>query len=447
MTIEYRGLGAGIAACLWLAACGGADHERPLDERETLTVLTTNSPTTYYIDRDGEPEGYEYRLTQALGESLDLKVEYKILNSVEDVLTALARGKGDLAAAGLTDTPARRARFGVSPAYKTIVEEVVCRRRGAIPETAAELDSVSIIAAAGSSYLETLQALKADHPDISWRTVSGGTEAALEEVWSERADCTIADSNIVAVNRRYYPELEVAFALPDDQSLVWMTPADAAPLQEHLAEWLPETGDFRAALDERFYAYIPVFDFVDIRALRQRLKSRYPDYSDHIEAAAKQYDLPVAFLAAQAYQESHWDPDAVSPTGVRGIMMLTGPTAQRVGVDNRLDPRQSIFGGAKYMRELLDRLPEDIHGDDRYWFALTAYNLGLGHLYDARALAERRGLDKNRWRDVRSVLPDLARRDVSRTLKYGFARGHEAVRYVRRVRNYRDIIRRELDAA
>lgn len=447
MSRQYKGLGAAIALCVGLSACGGADHEKPLDERETLTVLTTNSPTTYYIDRDGESEGYEYRLTQALGESLNLKVEYRILDSVEDVLTALDRGKGDLAAAGLTSTPARRARFGVSPAYKTIVEEVVCRRRGVIPETAEELGEVSLIVAAGSSYVETLEALKTDYPDIRWRTVSGGTEVALEAVWAERADCTIADSNIVAVNRRYYPELEVAFAFPDDQSLVWMTPEGAAPLQDYLAQWLPETADLRAALDERFYAYIPVFDFVDIRALRQRLKSRYPDYSDQIEAAARQYDLPVAFLAAQAYQESHWDPDAVSPTGVRGIMMLTLPTAERVGVDNRLDPRQSIFGGAKYMRELLDRLPEDIHGDDRYWFALTAYNLGLGHLYDARTLAERRGLDKNRWRDVRSVLPDLARRDVSRTLKYGFARGHEAVRYVRRVRNYRDIIRRELDAA
>lgn len=437
--------GAALAGFILLGACGrGNDFSKPLDQRETLTVLTTNSPTTYYIDRDGEPEGYEYRLTQALGKSLDMRIEYQILDSVDEVLAALARGKGDLAAAGLTDTPKRRDRFLASATYKTINEQVVCRRRGPTPETAAELHTVSLIAPAGSSYLETLDALKADNPALKWRVIKGGTEAALEAVWAQKADCTIADSNIVAVNRRYYPELEIAFALPDDKDLVWYLPQGAAPLGDYLTGWMPKTGQRRAALDERFYAYIPVFDFVDIRTLRQRMKSRLPDYSDQIEKAAAKYDLPADLLAAMAYQESHWDPDARSPTGVRGMMMLTKPTAKRMGVKDRTDAVQSINGGAKYLRELMDRLPEDIADGDRYWFALTAYNLGLGHLYDARALAERRGLDKNDWRDLRKVLPDLAKKDVSRTLKYGFARGHEAVRYVRRVRNYRDIISQQI---
>lgn len=437
---------------LLLAACDtftGPDAGEELRERQSLTVLTLNTPTTYYIDRTGAPEGYEFRLTEALGRSLDLEIEYRIKDSIPGILAAMRNGEGDLAAAGLTSTALRSDDFLLSPPYLDITEQVVCRRRGFIPDSIDELATASLLIPAESSYADTLQELQQDNPDLTWRVVTdSGTEEALEAIWMREADCTVADSNIVAVNRRYFPELEVAFALPADKELVWLVPHSETALARYLDDWIParrRDGTLKD-LHERFYSYIPVFDYVDVQVLKRRISQRLPQYWPIFRDAAEKYDLPVAFLAAQSYQESHWDPRAKSPTGVRGIMMLTLDTARRVGVTNRLDARQNIYGGARYMRDLIDRLPEDIAEEDRAWFALAAYNLGMGHLLDARVLAERRGLDKNKWHNLRTILPELSHKDVYKTLKYGYARGTEAVRYVRRVRNYRDILRTEINA-
>jgi membrane-bound lytic murein transglycosylase F len=150
-------------------------------------------------------------------------------------------------------------------------------------------------------------------------------------------------------------------------------------------------------------------------------------------------------LAAQAYQESHWNPRARSPTGVRGIMMLTQITAREVGVTNRLDPRQSIFGGARYLARMRARLPEDIAEPDRTWLALAAYNVGWGHLKDARELARELGLNPDHWRELREALPLLAEPRYYEELKYGYARGTEPVRYVQRIREYRHVLEREIE--
>jgi len=436
---------------LSLAACGeidGSDAAEELRKRQSLTVLTLNTPTTYYIDRTGAPEGYEYRLTEALGQSLGLDIDYELKTSIEDILAGLRNGEGDMAAAGLTATAVRSEDFLLSPAYLDITEEVICRRRGLIPESVDELSAASLLVPAQSSYVDTLSELKRDYPDLTWETLpESGTEGVLEAIWMRRADCTVADSNIVAVNRRYYPELEVAFALPADKELVWLMPQSATTLARYLDDWIPaqRKNGLLKDLDERFYSYIPVFDYVDVQVLKRRIRQRLPQYWPVFRDAARQHDLPAAFLAAQSYQESHWNPRAKSPTGVRGIMMLTLDTARRVGVTSRLDATQNIFGGAKYMRDLIDRLPQDIPVDERKWFALAAYNLGMGHLLDARALADRRGIDKNTWHDLRTILPELGHKDVYKTLKYGYARGTEAVRYVRRVRNYWDILRAEME--
>ncbi|MDX1657143.1 MAG: transglycosylase SLT domain-containing protein, partial [Candidatus Competibacteraceae bacterium] len=147
-----------------------------------------------------------------------------------------------------------------------------------------------------------------------------------------------------------------------------------------------------------------------------------------------------------AYQESHWNPRARSPTGVRGLMMLTLATARPLKVSNRLDPAQSVDGGARYLRHLLERLPAEVVKEDRLWFALAAYNVGLGHVLDARTLARRLGRNPNIWSDLKGVLPLLARRQYHRTLEYGYARGSEPVRYVQRIRDFRDILERWVPA-
>ena len=140
------------------------------------------------------------------------------------------------------------------------------------------------------------------------------------------------------------------------------------------------------------------------------------------------------------YQESQWDPDAVSPTGVRGLMMLTEDTANFLDVNDRDDPTQSIFGGALYYSQLFAQLPESIKDPDRGWMALAAYNIGLGHLLDARMLTQEVGGNPNHWLEVRNSLPLLTQaRWYSRT-RHGYARGYETVNYVGNVRNYYDML-------
>ena len=140
------------------------------------------------------------------------------------------------------------------------------------------------------------------------------------------------------------------------------------------------------------------------------------------------------------YQESHWNPDAVSPTGVRGIMMLTEATARQLGVEDRVDPRQSIFGGARYLRRIKRKIPERIAEPDRTWLALAAYNIGFGHLEDARILTQANGGDPDRWEDVREHLPLLADPKWHTRTRHGYARGGQPVHYVENIRYYYDVL-------
>jgi len=415
-------------------------------EEGELVVITRNAPTTVYEDRDGL-NGFEYRLTAALAESLGVPVRYRYVDSVEAVLAAVERGEGHLAAAGLTRTAQRAARYRFGPSYQQIQQQVVCHRQGFVPDSIAELPQASLMVIGESSYVERLEELKQDHPELAWKVTNRySTEEIFQRVADGKLDCTVADSNIVMINRRYLPELIVPFAISEEQPLAWVLPEGAEALGAYLEEWFGriEADGTLARAYHRSYGHIDTFDYVDLRAFQRRLEDRLPQYRRLFEKAAAAQDIPWTILAAQAYQESHWEPAARSPTGVRGIMMLTLVTAEEVGVDNRLDPEQSIEGGARYLADLMQRLPEEIPERDRIWFALMAYNVGMGHLYDARSLARRLGKDPNSLVEMKEVLPLLSRKEYYTTLRYGYARGTEPVRYIDRIRDFVDILERHL---
>ena len=220
-------------------------------------------------------------------------------------------------------------------------------------------------------------------------------------------------------------------------------------LQSELDDWFDDmqsSGELRRLLD-KYYGFVEVFDYVDIRTFIRRIEKRLPKYEPLFRTAAGRHDMDWTLLAAQSYQESHWNPKARSPTGVRGMMMLTQNTARELGVKSRIDAKQSIEGGAKYLTRLRERLPESVTGPDRTWLALAAYNIGMGHLYDARQLARELGHDPDRWSELAQVLPLLAQKRYYRQLKHGYARGYEPVRYVAQIRNYHDILLNTLNPA
>lgn len=433
-----------IAFCLLaMSGCKSDLSIESIKEEGELVVLTRNAPTTYFINREGDPAGMEHDLLVAFAQSHGLKIRFETRDTVEEIFTDLDAGKAHLAAAGLTGTRDRKKRFIASKPYQYVDQQVVCRRGGKQPKTLAELASVELNVISQSSYASQLERLSQHNPELRWHEQRDiDTEGLLGKVWQKEIDCTLADSNIVAINRRYHPELVTTFNLVEGEPLVWYMPQNAAPLLQSVNRWLGEykhSGEL-SQLFERYYGFTEYFDYVDVRKYFDRVRKRLPKYEPDFKAAAEQYDLPWTLLAAQSYQESHWNRRAKSPTGVRGLMMLTLTTAKEVGVENRLDAKQSIFGGAKYLSGLRRRLSEEVKEPDRTWLALVAYNVGMGHLRDARTLARRLGKDPNTWADLKEILPLLAQKSYYKTLKYGYARGNEPVAYVTRIRDFEDIL-------
>lgn len=430
------------------ASLPGYDPDAILEAGE-LVVLTRNAPTTWYYDRDGEPAGLEHDLATAFAAHLGVPVRFEFKDSIGGILAGLAAGEGHFAAAGLTGTEGRQEQFLLGPPYQTVQQQVVCRRGDRLPQDLDDLATRSLMVTGASSYVERLEEIRGStHPDLQWQVAdTAATEIVLQRVWDSKVDCAVADSNIVAINRRYMPELQVAFPLSEGESLNWLLPPAAGELREAMETWFDqaEEAGLIATTHARYYAHVEIFDYVDIARFVRRIDSRLPRYQPIFEEVGDKSGIDWRLLAAQAYQESHWDPSARSPTGVRGMMMLTLPTAREVGVANRLDPQQSIEGGARYLANLETRLPDSVTGPDRTWLALAAYNVGMGHLYDARALARRLDRDPDRWQNMREVLPLLADPAYHQDLRYGYARGNEPVHYLRRIRNYEDILRRHLD--
>ncbi|MBI1194979.1 MAG: membrane-bound lytic murein transglycosylase MltF, partial [Gammaproteobacteria bacterium] len=352
----------------------------------TLTVLTRNAPTTYFQGRDG-PTGFEYQLTQALAEYMGVSVNYRFLDSMDDIMQAIRSGTGDIAAAGITRLPQRDGIGLFTPAYMDVRQQVVCRREVPSPKQAEDLPGLSILVPEGTSYVVTLRKLQRNLPELRWVTTDSlSTEQLFEQITNGAADCTVADSNIVAINQRFYPHLRVAMNLTPPQHLAWLLPEHATALHAVVSQWfdmIRKNGQLKD-IYERNYGHIKTFDYVDTRVFQRRIQRRLPRYRPHFEEAGTLHQLPWTLLAALSYQESHWNNHARSPTGVRGIMMLTLDTARTLGLNSRLDPEQSIEAGARYLRALIDRLPDDIDGEDRIWIGLAAYNIGMGHILDSR---------------------------------------------------------------
>lgn len=449
-----------VLCCAWLlVACGKQPTDKGLatleapgnlaaiKSRGEIVIATRNAPTVSYIDRDGRSSGPEHDLASAFARYLGVSPRFETVNSVAELLKLVADGKADMAAGSISRIASREKRFVFGPGYAHVSQEVVCNSANK-PRDVADLAALSrLVVAANTSYVQRLQQLNKQYPDMGlhWTAAKGvGTEELLAKVAAGKIDCTIADSNIVAINRRYFPSLLVMFKLGKPQTLAWPMPKGATKLAAAANKWLAhykKSGKL-ADLKSRYYGFIGNWDYVDKRTLVDAIDTTYPKYRKFFIEAAKQYGFDPWLLAAQAYQESHWNPRAVSYTGVRGIMMLTLNTAESLGVDDRLDAEQSILGGAKYLRKMETKLPDSIAPPERYYFALAAYNVGYYHLRDAMRLAKRLGRNSDSWADIKKTLPLLMQRKYYRQAHYGYARGSEAVRYVQRIRDYADIIQR-----
>ena len=409
-----------------------------IKQRGKLIILTTNAPTTYYFNRDNELTGPEYDMTQSFAESLKLEVEYKVYDSTKDVIDALRLNEGDLAAAGLTVNEVRRKEFDYGPVYQKTNEHLVCHRDRKRIRKKQELIGTEIIVAADSSYIETLKG----YPDVTWvEDDQSSTSLLLSKAAKKEIECTISDSTLYDIERRYHTELLSKYVLAKESELAWMLNKHSEKLQQAIVEWFSnykKNEDLSYMLD-KYYGYVEIFDYVDTHKFLKRTKTRLPQYKTFFIDAAEENGLKASLLAAQSYQESHWNRKAKSPTGVRGIMMLTQPVAKSLGVTNRLHAKQNIFAGAKFQAKM-KKMVADVDEPDRTWLALAAYNVGRGHFRDAQSLARKLNKNPDRWAEMKEVLPLLSQKKYYKDLRYGYARGNEPVRYVTRIRSYDELL-------
>ena len=421
----------------------------PFGTTDELVVLVRNSPTTRFLGADGKFSGMEQDMLEMFAKDLGVRLRIIERTSFADILPGLRRNIAHLAAAGLSASDERRSRLVFGPSYLSVQKVVAYNTENPRPHSVSDLVGKRVAVVAGSSSADQLRLERANVPDLLWDEVPvADSMTLLDQLSDGEYDFVMTDSHIVELAQNFSPNIGRAFTVGGPDTLAWALPSDADPLLVNQVndffKRINANGTLRILLD-RYYGHIERLNQADVYAFLQRRTSVLPQYRDVFQEAQELTGIDWRLLAALGFQESHWDPLATSPTGVRGLMMLTSGTADRMGVTNRLDPRQCIIAGARYLKMLKDALPVHIGEPDRTWMSLAAYNVGFGHLEDARILAQRRGLNPDSWFDLRKTLPLLARSDYYATVKRGFARGGEPVILTENIRNYFDILVRYED--
>ena len=432
-----------IVTLLLVSGCekrnSSASLERIL-ERGYVNVGTIFGPTNYYLHADGYM-GFEYELAKKYADSINVELRIIPSYSLDDLFIKLNNGEVDFLAAGLSVTDKRLQRFRFAPTYQHVSQKLVFKQGKVRPRRITDLKG-QLMVTSGSSYVENLERIKQSYNELAWtETNEFDSEELLVKVLNEEIDYTVIDSNSLAINRRYFPEISIGFSIQKPEPLAWMVSNHSK--HDILASLIEFFGEVHhdgtlLALDDKYYGHIEEFDYVDTRTFIKAVDKKLPTFRPLFEKYAQ--DIDWRLLAAISYQESHWRPNARSHTGVRGMMMLTLATAKQMGVTSRLDIEQSIRGGAKYFRRMINKMPDRIPSPDRIWFALASYNVGFGHLNDARIITQRQGGDPDRWVEVKTRLPLLQQKKYYKHTRYGYARGEEPVRYVENIRRYYDTL-------
>ena len=409
-----------------------------------LRVVTRDTPTSYFVGPDG-PAGPEYDLFRGFAESLGVTLVIETVESVSEILPHVNEGKSHMAAAGLSMTDSRREFLSFGYPYNSVDMHLIYKLGSGKPRSIEETIGRHIEVVASSSHSDMMDSLSVAYPELDW-SENADVEVVdlLEKVARGELDFTIADSTEFNIQRHFYPDLRIALDLQIADPIAWaFKKKEGDSLLARADEYLIRANriGFLARVNDRYFGHTEKFDYVGTRAFIRHFESRLPRYRELFEGAADNAGVDWRLVAAIGYQESHWRSHAVSPTGVRGIMMLTEATADYLDIEDRMDPASSIFGGARFFARQTERIPDSVDEPDRTWMALAAYNVGFNHIKDARQIVEWQGGDPDTWVDLSQALPLLAKQKWYSRVPYGYARGWEPVLYVNNIRSYYNIIR------
>ena len=399
-----------------------------------IRMITITGPTTYYLWR-GEILGFEYELMKEFAKDHELQLEVVVASNSDVFIDWLSTGKGDVVSSSWTALEQREtSKIAFSKPYMYVYEQLVT---GGHPvSTLEDLAGREVAVNPNTSHFQMLQGLD---PLLGVHVVpvqGQTTESIVDSVASGVYDVTIADSHILAAIARFDERLTIGYEFEPAQPLAWAIFADHTGLLNRLNEWIGQ--------NYRGYVYNVLRNkyFKNTKRMAKQREYRVRDvelspYDDALKGIVAPYGFDWRLVTSQMYQESRFNPDALSFVGALGLMQVMPRTAQELGFDpaNLTDPVTGMNAGVEYLSWTHERFPS-VNPAERMWFALAAYNAGPGHVHDARRLAKKLGADNHVWFDnVEDAMLKLSDPQYYRDATYGYVRGSEPVRYVRSIRD------------
>jgi membrane-bound lytic murein transglycosylase F len=321
-------------------------------------------------------------------------------------------------------------------AYEQIPQLIVYREGKTRPYSAAQIDSSRLAVRTGSPQERMLERQrKTGAAKLTWIATAPSSADPLDAVMTGKADYSLVDAREFSFAHHIYPDIDVGFAMPAPRPTQWIVRRGSPDLLKQVNRFFTsfiQSGEL-AQLERQSSGDTRPFEYEESRVFHEHVVEQLPLYQPWFTEASTQTGVDWHLLAAIGYQESKWNPKAASVDGALGLMMLTPDAAVAMGIKDRSDPRQNIIAGSRYYADVHAKIPERIHEPDRTWLALAAYNVGFGHLEDARIITQARGLNPDSWPDVRQELPLLAQERWYMRAKRGYARGWEPVQFVDRV--------------
>jgi membrane-bound lytic murein transglycosylase F len=415
-------------------------------KRGVLRVLTRNNPVTYFLHR-GEQYGFDFELAKAAAEALGVRLEVVVPPSRDQLIPWLIEGRGDVIAASLTITPERAAQVAFSRPYLFGEEVLVQRASGPKVASLAELKGQKIHVRASSSYHSTLLALQKAHGpfEIVAEPEELETEAVLDKVAQGEIPFTVADGHLLAAEQAYRDGLEAAFPLPAEaapaskegsRGIAFAVRKDSTKLRAFLDGFVKKTyrGTHYNMWRKRYFENSR--RIAQAKEERAEVSGTLSPYDALFQTYASRYGMDWRLMAAQAYQESRFNPKLRSWVGAIGLFQVMPATGKSLGFRDLEDPEQGTHAGVMYMQWLVARFEPEIPFKHRLRFALAAYNAGIGHVQDARRIAREKGWNPNKWfGHVEKAMLLLERPEYYRRARYGYCRGSEPVKYVSEIQN------------
>ncbi len=409
-----------------------------------LRLITNKSINTYYY-YDGKPSGFEYDLANEFAKFLNVELDI-VTPGWNNMFSYLEQGKGDFIASGLAITKSRLEQVNFSIPYMTIQQHIIHHKLVFGPKNTDDLTFRTIHVRRGTSYHSRLEEIKKSGVEFDYILYDNiPTEDLIKMINDRKIKFTIADNHIAYLNQRYYPDIRIGIPLQEKESLAWAVNKNDTQMLEQINKFFlfaNETGLLKQ-ISGKYYSNIEDSDPFDLKRFHSRIKSRLPKYKKIILEESLKYEFDWRLVVAVVYQESHFNPNAKSFTNVRGLMQVTAIAAEEMGIEDRLNPEQSIKAGIKYLNKMVNKFDYIKNDYERMLFALASYNIGYGHVMDAMVLAKNMGLDEIRWHSLKTTLPLLSKPKYYKKTKHGYARGWEPVQYVERILTYYDILKQK----